>query len=156
MAESTDARALAFNAEAFRDAIHFVMAMGKPDPVHERVRFGWRVERGYASGADAAGRPYDWTATPTSTSAPTLVEVPVAMEFIPRTSADRTEPGIGEFSPSQVTLTILDTDFPAVATADFVEIDGRQYEIISWEAPYALFSVEVYTCHARAHDLGGS
>ena len=135
-----------FDAAEFRDAIHSVMAMAAPTDVSLQVTFRWNEERTFAT-EDPAGLPYDWTETPTTDTQHAAVIVPVAVQFA---SGSATDEGMGSFDASQAVLTLLDVDYDAIKTADYVTIGGQDYDIEFVAPPVALFEVTVFTLHCRA------
>ena len=155
MATSTDPRAAGFDAAAFRDAIQFAMNMGLPQATADRITFRWTTQDDFAI-EDQAGETYDWTGTPTATSAPDDVQIPAAVEFIPRsTLAGGT--GIADFDTPRVVVTVLDTHWPQVTSedgrrADRMVIGGNTYEINFVAPPLGLFGVTVYQIHGEAVD----
>lgn len=146
----TDSR---FDAGAFRDAIRFAMTMGLPQATQERATFQWDTERIFPS-PDAGGNPYDWTATPTSTTTYPDVQIPVAVET--PGSANRDDTTIGAFDVSKVVITILDDDFTDIVVggvlANRVLLGETPYEIEYVGPPLGLFEVTVYQLYAKAVD----
>jgi hypothetical protein len=139
-----------FNVTQVRDALRFAMRMGQPIDTDQAVTFKWLTQKQYSS-QDRARRPYNWQATPTSTVTRPDVQVLCAVEFIPRSSQERTT-AFGEFNPSAVTITLLDVDYAQVSDSTHVEIDGNTYEIDFKGPPIGLFDLTVYTVYARAYD----
>lgn len=139
-----------FDAAAFRSAIQSTMEMGLPQDTSERVTFRWNVERSFSQ-ADPSGKPYSWTATPMTETAPTDVQIPAAVEFTARPAGTVDTP-IGQFDATRVIITVLDTHYPAVQDADLVVIDGDDYQIDFWGPPIGLFDVTLYQCYTTAID----
>lgn len=144
-----------FDADAFRSAITSTMQMGMPSATSEQVTFCWLTHNDYEV-EDNAGNPYDWTATPTDTSteAPNAsgeVIVPVAVEFVARSQEALGTP-FGQIDTPKVILTLLDDAYEQVKTADYVMINGSQYDIDFSAPPTGLFGVTVYTIYATAVD----
>ena len=147
----TDPRAAGFDAAAVRDALTFAMRMGMPENEEERVKFVFKAQHTFAQ-QDPTGNPYEWGATPVTTEgAYREVEVPVAMEFIGRTSQGR-DTSMGYLLPSHVDVYILDTYIDDVKDADEVLIDGNTYKIVAWPPPLALFDMTVYPVTLEAVD----
>jgi hypothetical protein len=147
----TDPRAAGFNSDVVRDALEFAMKMGMPDNAAERVKFIFKAQHTYAN-EDPTGNPYEWSAPPTATiSERREVEVPVAMEFISRTSQGR-DTTMGHLLPSHVEIYILDTYIDDVRGADELMVDGNVYKITAWPPPHALFDFTLYPCLAEAVD----
>lgn len=140
-----------FDASAFRDAIEFAMTMGAPDAEEERVKFIFKSEKTYET-ADTSGNPYSWESTPTATTgSDTEVTVPIAMEFIERSSQSR-DTSMGHLQPSHVQIYVMDTHIDDVQGATELEIDGDRYYIKSWSPPIGLFDFTLYPLLAEAQD----
>lgn len=152
MATSLDPLAAKFDAAGFRNSIKKVMVMGLPENVTERATFQWKTVRSYAIEAPS-GNPYDFAATPSTTTSHPDVQVPVAVEFVPNATG-RASGGtpIGEFDNPRVILTVLDEEYEQVKTADMVVLGGNTYFIQFWAPPIGLFSVTVYQCYLTAED----
>lgn len=152
MASTTDPRAAGFDAAKFRDAVSFAMSMGASNEPDSGVIFRFKADKTYTS-ADDTGLPYDWTATPQENPVPADVDVtvPVAMEFVARSSQAR-DTSMGHIQPSHVELTILDTYIDEVRGADEVLIDGNTYIIVDIAPPVGLFGVDVWSILAQAVD----
>lgn len=140
----------AFNRDKFREAIRATMTMGLPDNLSERVTFRWNVDRTYEI-EDPEGNPYSWTEEPEDETVTEDVQIPAAVEFAarPAMSLDTT---VGQFDTARATITVLDVDYPEVATADLVILGDNTYVIDFWGPPVGLFDVTVYTCYATAMD----
>lgn len=138
----------AFDPAAFRDAIHLAMQMGSPTQTAAQATFRWNKAQTF-NPQDPAHRPYRWdeTVVADTTPAPVVLQN-VAAEY--SGSASSTGTGVGSFTPLKVQLTILDTDYAAVAGADLVDLGGSTWEVIA-VTNEALFSVDVYTifCERR-------
>lgn len=151
MAGTTDPRAAGFDAAAFRSGIELAMQMGAPDALTERVTFVFTAKNNFAQ-EDPVGVPYDLTAAPVSTvGTDREVIVPVAMEFISRSSQAR-DTSLGYMLPSHVEIYIMDTHYDEVKDADHLLIDGNVYEIQAWLPPVGLFDFTLYSLLAEARD----
>lgn len=139
-----------FDADAFRNAITGAMEMGLPADPSERVTFRWKTDHTYAT-ADPAGNPYNFTATPVTTTAKADVQIPAAVEFISGRSAgmEGTVFGAIEDRPLAI-ITVLDTHYPLVQGADQVLLGGDTYNIDYVAPPIGLFTVTVYQLHCRS------
>lgn len=156
MAGTTDARAAAFNAGIFRDAIQFAMRMGAPNRDADKVTFRWVPKKQYPI-EDPDKKPYDWTATPSS-------DVEHADVVIDEVAVELTQPRVGtvlgtpagEFESVRAVLTMLDVDFARIDgltnPPDYALIDGAPYEI-RYISTVAMFDVDVYQIHAVAPDV---
>jgi hypothetical protein len=147
---SSSAFSSKFDPAKFRFAVENAMLMGLPEATSERVTFRWRDKKEYAK-QDNRKKPYNWTAAPTEEETHADVLVPAAVEFAQnsRVSAETT---VGSFNTPRVTITVLDTHFPDVETADLVLLDDGIYRIEYWGPPIGLFSVTIYQCYAVAYD----
>lgn len=145
-----------FDSAAFRSAIAGVMTMSAPNDPTERVQFVFHPARTYEN-EDPAGNPYSWDAAPATETGgdgagnPRYVEIPVAIEFVSRTSQAR-DTSLGYMLPSHVDLYILDTYIDEVQGADEVLIDGNLYNINAWYPPIGLFDVTLYSVTCEAID----
>lgn len=152
MATPTDSSfGSSFDAAAFRDAITSTMEMGLPTDESERVTFRFSAEETFET-VDSAGHPFDYTASPTTVTPETDVQVPVAVEFEAR-PASSLDTSLGQFDSPRGTVTILDTYYPDVEGADLVIVDGKEYTIEYWLPPVGLFDVTIYQCIITARDV---
>ena len=139
-----------FDPAGFRDAVRFAMNMGLPNTVSERATFRRSSRKDYAI-EDPAGRPYDFTDSPTRTVTQRDVQVPVAVEFAARPSGSfRTT--LGEFDSSRAIVTVLDEDYALIEGSDQVLLGGNVYEVQFIAPPIGLFDVTVYQLHCQAVD----
>jgi len=145
-----------FDAAVFRTAIRNTMTMGLPNTESERITFRWTVERTFTTATDEAGETYDFTASPSDTSAPDDVLVTAAVEFTARSSLGAGN-AIGEFDNPRIIVTLLDTDFPDITSsddrlADVMVVGGNEYKVDFVAPPMGLFDVTVYQVHGTAVD----
>lgn len=130
-----------FNADKFRTAIRFAMTMGAPPAADDQLIFCWNPTVTTAATRDGEGVPFDPAATITRTT-PTPVTKPCAVEFVDA-AGDPT--AFGVVIPTKVKVVLLDEDYAAVKTADFVVLGGDKY-IRSHEPPATgLFDVGAHT-----------
>jgi hypothetical protein len=149
-----------FNEPLVRDALLNTMLMGMPEKPTERLTWYWNRERVF-SPDDPAGNPYDWTAPPISDlpGNPKLkdegvnqsLQVPYALEFSARPAGSATTV-LGEIDTSRVVVTLLDTDFEKIRTADYAVIDDSRYRIQFDAPPVGLFGLTVWTVYLEAED----
>lgn len=140
----------AFNAAQFRSIIKSVMHMGLPETTGLRPTFRWTVERTFSS-ADDDGNPWDFSASPTTTTAPADVLIDCAVEFVPRaTLAGGT--ALGHFDTPRAIITIMDVDYPSIEGADQVLLGGNTYHVDFVAPPIGLFDCTVYQLHVSAVD----
>ncbi|QBQ74868.1 hypothetical protein [Caudovirales GX15bay] len=149
-----------FDETAFRSAILNTMLMGIPEDADERLTFWWRREQVF-SPDDPAGNPYDWTTPPTSDAPgnPDLtdsgtdqsLQVPYALEFSAR-PAGSSSTVLGEIDTSRAVVTLMDSDFEQVRTADYATIGNTHYRIQFSAPPVGLFGVTVCTLYLEAED----
>jgi hypothetical protein len=146
-----DPRAAGFDSAAFRDGIALAMQMGMPEIESERVTFIFKPKYTYEN-QDPEGNPYDWT-TPAATEIGEYreVQIPVAMEFVARTSQGR-DTSMGFLLPSHVEIYIMDTHINEVRDADELLIDGDLYRISAWPPPIGLFDFTLYPLLCEAVD----
>lgn len=147
----TDPRAAGFDANAVRDAIGFAMQLGMPDNPTQRVKFIFEAKNNFTV-EDPTGNPYEWSATPSAEEqAYREVEVPVAMEFVSRSSQAR-DTSVGFLLPSHADIYIMDTHIDEVRGADYLMIDGNRYTIMAWYPPIGLFDFTLYPLAVEATD----
>lgn len=147
----SDPRAAGFDAAVVRDAIGFAMKMGMPQVESERVKFVFLPTSTYDR-QDPTGTPYEFTSeAEVVTGEYREVEVPVAMEFISRSSQGR-DTSMGFIMPSHVEIYIMDEHIDLVREADAVLIDGGRYRIMSWPPPVGLFDFTLYPVLVEAVD----
>jgi hypothetical protein len=151
-----------FDEARFRDAITNTRLMGIPEDPAERLTFWWRRDQTY-SPDDPAGNPYDWTEPPVldAPGNPTLpddgldqeqsLQVPYALEFSAR-PASSSNTVFGEIDASRAVVTMLETDFQKVRTADYAVIGDSRYRIQFDAPPLGLFNVTIWTLYLEAED----
>jgi hypothetical protein len=144
-----------FNEAAFRDAIRQTMRMGMPPVEADRLVWRWSRQRTYAP-QDTARMPYDWTQVPATDDPGNPDEedgelvVDYALEFAGRGGGEGTAMGV--FDNSRATVTLMDTEYELVKTADFATIGPNVYEIEFVAPVIGLFAVGVYQVFLKAQD----
>jgi hypothetical protein len=151
MASTTDSRASAFDAAAFRDAIRFAMDMGLPETTADRATFKWTPVKTYAN-ADTGGRPYKLTEAAASTTTHSDVQIPVGWQFVPTRVGNEQQTAMGSFDNDRVIMTILDEDYDQVKGADICVLGGDDYIVDYVAPPDGLFEVTIYTLYLTARD----
>jgi hypothetical protein len=148
-----------FDEAAFRSAIGETLLMGMPEAVADRLTWVWERDRTYVPD-DPAGDPYDWTASPVTNTAgnaaltdagaevQTLV-VPYAFEFGVKAGQGTV---FGELDRSSLIVTLMDTAYEQVKTADYAIIGDTRYRIRFEAPPQGLFGVTVWTVYLEAED----
>lgn len=139
-----------FDAAKFRAAIEDTMTMGLPNATSERATFRWLPDQEW-SVHDQRGKPYNWTATPTTNTQHADVRIPVAVEFSSN-ARNAGETTVGSFNEPRVIVTVLDTHFAEVDGADLIIFDNNTYKIEFVAPPIGLFGVTIYQIFARAVD----
>lgn len=150
----------AFDEATMRSALLNTMLMGMPENVGQRLTWYWKRERVY-SPDDQAGNPYDWTAPPISdlpgnpalpdTGSDQSLQVPYALEFASR-PAGSASTVLGAIDTSHVTVTLLETDYEKIRTADYVILDDTRYRIQFDAPPMGLFGLTVWQIFLEAED----
>ena len=146
----------AFDEDAFRSSIRSTMQMGMPSDPARQLTWHWDRDQTFDI-PDTEGNPYDWTATPDTDVPGNVVEptgslvVVYAMEFSARPAASK-DTEMGEFDGTRIIVTLLDTEFEQVKTADYCVFDGDRYRIDFTAPPVALFTVTVYSVFLTAED----
>ena len=149
-----------FNETQTRDAILNTMLMGMPDDVAQQLTWYWRRDRTF-SPDDPAGNPYDWTAPPIqdNPSNPDLPDdgvdqslvVPYALEFSARPAGSATTV-LGDIDTSRAIVTLLDTYYTQIQTADYARIGDARYRIQFDAPPIGLFGMTVWQVYLEAED----
>ena len=140
----------AFDAATFRTNIKAAMRMGSPQATQDKVTFRWKAVKTF-NRSDGDHNPYDWSATPVSTSQHADVQVDVAVEA-------RTEPtpeylSMGEVNAQKIVLTLLDVDFSQIDGANEVLWGQKLFKVDFVAPPIALFEVNVYQIYCTAVDV---
>lgn len=138
-----------FDADAFRSAITSTMEMGMASGSDEAT-FYWKATHtyDYQSGDRT---PYDLSATPAASVAYRELVLPVAQEFVSRSTGDRGTP-FGEIQEPRMILTMLDIHYDQITGADGVIFSGADYSIDYTAPAIGLFGVNVYELHLSAMD----
>lgn len=149
-----------FTEATFRDAIHNTMLMGMPEDPAQRLTFWWRRDREFTPD-DPAGNPYDWTTPPITDepSNPALpdtggdqsLQVPYALEFSAR-PAGSSNTVFGEIDTSRAIVSMTDTDFAQINTADYATVGDTRYRIQFTGPPVGLFGYTLHTMYLEAED----
>ena len=154
--------AASFDEPAFRAAILNTTLMGIPEAIAERLTWVWTRDQTFVPD-DPAGNPYDWTATAVTdiSSNPDLPDqptpdlqtlvVPYALEFSAR-PAGSANTVLGEIDTSRAVVTLLDTDYEQIKTADYAVIGDTHYRIQFDAPPVGLFGVTVWSVYLEALD----
>lgn len=143
-----------------RDALFNTMLMGMPESTSQRLTWYWKRDQTFVPD-DPAGNPYDWTAPPVTdlpgnpaiadAGGDQSLQVPYALEFSARPAGSSTTV-LGEIDTSRAEITLLDTDFEKIKTADYAVIDDSRYRIQFTAPPVGLFGLTVHTVYLEAED----
>lgn len=149
-----------FDEATFRTAIENTMLMGIPENEDQRLTFWWARDREF-SPDDPAGNPYDWTAPPVvdDPGNPVLpdaggdqgLSVPYALEFSAR-PAGSSNTVFGEIDSSRAIVSMADTDYAQINTADYATIGNTRYRIQFTGPPVGLFGYTLHTLYLEAED----
>lgn len=140
-----------FDAAAFRDGIHFVMAMGAPPDVEAQATFFFPSVLVYQSGEglDVPNDiPFDPSIPITRTIVPS-VKVACAVEY---QDAEGIVTDFGLNTPSKAVVTLLDEDYVRVKGCSYVLLNGEKFIYRHTEFPSGLFDVGLYTMHFVSED----
>jgi hypothetical protein len=148
----------AFAAE-FRADIGAVSMMGLPEDPALRPIFHFEDGRTYAN-EDSAGRPWDWTASPTDPEPPAGItagngvgEVLVAVEA---REGETDETTAGTYEADEYILTFLDDEWAKVSQFTWVSLGGRRFKRGKTVNPIGLNDVTVHQVRVEADpDAGG-
>lgn len=145
----TDSR---FSAADFRANIHFAMTMGLPGTTADRATFQWDTAKIFTH-EDTGRKPFDWTASPVTSTVYPDVLIPVAVEF---SGPGLENTGVGGFNTANAVITVLDVDYALLTVgsvfANRVLLGGNAYQIDFVAPPLGLFDVTVYQIHCKALD----
>lgn len=146
----------AFDAALFRNAIRQSMVMGMPTNTAEQLTWRWNRDKEYVP-QDPTSNPYEWTQDP-------VVDLPgnpnepdgdvivdYAIEFSARPAGSQ-QTVMGQFDTSRAIVTLLDTDYGTIRSADYCTIDGAVYDIDFSAPPLGMFEVTVYQVFLTARD----
>jgi hypothetical protein len=149
-----------FDEATVRTALLNTMLMGMPEVAAQRLTWYWKRAQVF-SPDDPAGNPYDWTAPPIvdDPGNPVLpdngvdqsLQVPYALEFSARPAGSATTV-LGEIDTSRAIVTMLETDFEKIKTADYAVIDDSRYRIQFDAPPVGLFGLTVWQVYLEAED----
>lgn len=152
-----------FPEAEFRDAIHETMKMGMPQDPAECLRWHWNPGHVFEE-PDPGGDPYDWREPVIESTAPDPTPDPdtgagttggiivdYALEITGADSGSDTTV-LGPLDPTKVTVTLFETDWDVVKTADYCTIGGVRYNILFSAPPAGLFGVTMHTVYMQAQD----
>lgn len=128
--------------------------MGMPQNPAEQLRWMWKRNKTY-SPQDRVKKPYDWTQA-TVTDTPGNPDEPdgelivdYALEFTPRRDV---QTDVGVFNLAQAIVTLMDTDYELVKSADYAMIGSVYYVIDYAGPPMGLFAATVYQVYLKPRD----
>lgn len=151
-----------FAESTFRKAIYNTMLMGMPEDPGQQLTWWWERDQTY-SPDDAAGDPYDWNQTPVidtpgnpnlkddGTPAEQKLIVPYALEFSARPAGSATTV-LGEIDTSRAVVSLTDTDYEKIKTADYATIGHTTYRIQFRAPPVGLFGYTLWQMYLEAED----
>lgn len=150
-----------FNEAKFRNAILNTFLMGMPESDGDKLKWFWKRDKTY-SPQDPTGNPYDWGSTPVTDDPgnPDITDtpgedqyliVPYALEFSSR-PAGSVPTILGEIDNARAVVTLFDTDFEQIKTADYCTISDTRYRIQFDSTPFGLFGVTVWQVILEAED----
>jgi len=143
-----------FDADAFRQAITSTMEMGMATGAEYTATFYWDQIAEYSNGVDISTVPYDFTEEPESiVQAATTLVVPLVTDF--NSEAGKQFTALGQIDRVSAVITVLDTYYEDIKTADGVSFGEIKYSIDFMEPAIGLFSVNLYNIHCSPID-GGS
>lgn len=152
-----------FTESTFRAAISNTMLMGIPENPAERLTWWWRRDQTY-SPDDPAGDPYDWNERPvidkpgnpdlqlrTDTGQEQSLVVNYALEYAAR-PAGGANTAFGEIDTSRATISLADTDYEQIKSADYATIGNVTYRIQFHGPPIGLFGFTLHQLFIEAED----
>jgi hypothetical protein len=150
-------------AEAeFRRAIYNTMLMGMPQDVSQQLTWWWSRDHTY-SPDDPAGDPYDWTQPPATNTPgnPKLPDkdqtldqsliVPYALEYSARQTGS-SNTAFGEIDTSRAVISLTDTDYEKIKTADYATVGNTTYRIQFKGPAIGLFGYTLFQMFLEAED----
>jgi hypothetical protein len=152
----------AFNESTFRAAILNTMLMGMPEDKAQQLTWWWRREQTY-SPDDPAGDPYDWTQPAVSdvpgnpklkdagTPAEQFLIVPYALEYSARQTGS-SNTAFGEIDTARAIVSLTDSDYEQVKTADYATIGDTTYRIQFKGPAIGLFGYTLFQMYLEAED----
>lgn len=147
----------AFNQTEVEAALRFAMNMGMPVEIADRLTWHWNDSKTYTI-QDVNADPYNWTASPVTDVPGNPVQpggslqVLYALESTNASSSYTVDTSLGQFDPTKIAITLLDTEFQQIKTADYITMRLVTYDISFVAPPLALFSMPVWTVYAEARD----
>lgn len=151
----------AFSESTFRTAILNTMLMGMPEDPGQQLRWWWHRDQTY-SPDDPAGNPYDWTESPLTSvpgnpklpdkdpaSEQSLI-VPYALEYSARQTGSTT--AFGEIDTSRAVVSLTDTDYEKIKTADYATVGETTYRIQFKGPAIGLFGYTLFQMFLEAED----
>lgn len=145
----------AFPSDTFRTNIEFAMTMGLPNEVENRPTFRWLTSGEFTPG-DPSQLPYDWTATP-ETSSPAQIDDFQVLCGVQYLGASEEGTVIGVEEAVQARITLLDTQYQQLMAwggrwPDQVILAGSLFNV-NYTTHQALFDVDVYEMFLVAEDM---
>lgn len=152
----------AFNESSFRTAILNTMLMGMPQDPRQQLTWCWQRDQTY-SPDDPAGSPYDWTQAPIidapgnpkvkdeGTPAEQRLVVPYALEYSSR-QATSAATAFGEIDTARAIVSLTDTDYEKIKTADYAVIADTKYRIQFKGPAIGLFGYTLFQMYLEAED----
>lgn len=139
--------------DVVREGIRSAMAMGMPVEEEERPTFYFDSTKVYDY-VDEAGKPFDWSVSPTVSKNPGPTRALCSWEFsapLGRQAAHETP--VGQFNPTTLILTVLDEDFDEVRGFRYVTIgpSDDKWWFRFYQPAVGLGDMTVYriTCSAK-------
>jgi len=151
----------AFNESTFRTAILNTMLMGMPEDPGQQLTWWWHREQTF-SPDDPAGDPYDWTQPPVTDTPgnPALKDaglaeqsliVPYALEYSARQTGS-SNTAFGEIDTSRAVVSLTDTDYELIKTADYATVGDTTYRIQFKGPAIGLFGYTLFQMYLEAED----
>lgn len=149
-----------FDQTEFETAIRETMQMGMPEDVAERLTWWWDRDKTH-SPDDSAGYPLMWDSEPIEDDPgnpdlpdvgdPQSLVVDYAMEFSSRPAGSKTTV-LGEIDNSRAEVTLFDSDYQRVKTADYATFGESRYRIQFSAPAQGLFGSTMWAVYLEAVD----
>lgn len=136
------------------ESLRRTMVLGLPPNDVDKPTFYFERDVAWTD-HDAADKPWDWTAAPTTDNTPAPVKPICAVEFfapIGRSGSQFTE--VGDHFASTVIVTLTPTDFATVQNTSYMKMGPSQttFWFRYWKPQTALAGLSIYQATFQAED----
>lgn len=135
-------------------ALRRTMVLGLPEDDAEKPTFYFERQVTWTD-HDSEDLPWDWTTAPdTDTTTPPVLPICAVEFFSPLGLAGAQYSEVGDFFPSTVVVTLMQTDYPAVVNSSHVVIGPAltKWWFRYWKPTIGLGGLSIYQAHFQAED----